>query len=111
MGREELFTRLQNTIGDLNLRCDQIAAEVRGVEDRLTEMGVGVNARVDAGDDGSFGYRRVGSRWRIVKFGESPEYRPLSDLSREEKLVAHRHLDAVLQAIVDAASSLTKEGV
>lgn len=102
-----MFAELEQVTSKVNAQCNEIAAEFKGVEDELQRIGVGVHVRIKLGGV-EYGYARRGSTFRVGLYSDGDTFRPIGESSQQEKLIAAPHLDAILQAIVTAASEQLK---
>lgn len=112
--RREMIAELEQITAQVNVRCDEIAEEIKNLESELQRVHAGVDVRIICGNK-QYGYRRVGDRYRLVMFAGSEEedasYKPLSDCSREQKIEVAEFLDDILEAILNAARERLKEAL
>lgn len=110
--RTELLAEIATLTAAYNSRCDQFAQEVKTLEDDLAciNPGIPVCVEVELRDEGctrTYGYAKVGEKWRLGLY-HFENFKPMSELSREEKMRAAPYLDVILQRIVEAATDKVK---
>ena len=101
------MARLQATAAKLNALADDASAEIRCVEQALSESGVGVEVSIAVCIDGrpsvdqTLGYGKHESEWHIL--WSTPDgvhgVRPLLHTPRETRILSLPHLPRLVEAV------------
>jgi hypothetical protein len=105
MNREELFEQIEKSAATLNKLAEEANDEIRNIESKLREIGVGITVRLHT-PIGILGFAKSEDGWHIA-YGENtttpylPEIKPLLRCSRQVRLEALPYLDDLLNAILN----------